>query len=276
MAARRATKRKSTSKRTTPPTLAERIREERDLSEAAYLLADDFARVWDVRPGRTEHSTVLRDAWETIWDRGAKVRQVVRLLDQAADGSRYDMDDDFVAMRVAPRHLVQVGKRLCSAYVILVLAQRRYWRIRLKPKRPLRLGFTTTKNAPAGTTSAVRRWRSEQAKRHAALEDTWRELYAEILGRVEEAAEALQAHVDGLAALFEAIRDAEHARLRQRIDDLPRDDPRRALGMQALKGLHAGSRKVSHFRKAPSQLFHTWKQQWLIPRRKLVALWGES
>jgi hypothetical protein len=165
-----------------------------------------------------------------------------------------------------------VGKRLCTAFVTLSAVQRRYWRIKPKLKRPLRLGFLTTARAPASTSAALRRWRTEQTKRHDALEESYRELYRDILERIQDAAVLLKSHTEALLAFFEAIRLAEQSRIQALIAELPRGDERRSAARAALKRLHVGSRRLNHFRKAPSQLFPTWKQDWLLPRQALLAM----
>jgi hypothetical protein len=285
MAAAKKSAKKSAKKTTTKKgsttsgalvTLAGKVEQIPDLSEAAYLLADEFAGYWDVRPGRDEHSTVLRDAWEAIWERGGKVKRTIRLLDQAADGARYDMDEDFVAIRVTPKHLVQVGKRLCTSYVNMVTAQRRYWRVRPKLSRRLALGFSTTTGAPASTSAALRKWRDQRNKRHAELDAAYRKHYVEVLDQLVQAAETLDDHIGGLQALFARMRAAEEARLSELIRELPRGDPRRPALRQGERDLRIAGRRLLHFRKAPAQLFPTWKQGWILPRQRMLARLAEA
>ncbi len=265
---------KKTSKKKTPPTLAEKIRHLPDLSDAAFLLADAFADHWDVRPGSAHHDTVMRDAWDRIWEGGGKVKRTIRLLDQVSDGTKYDMDDDFVSVRVTPAALMPVGKRLTSAYVNLVSAQQRYWRVRPTWRATLRFGFLKASHAPKTTAKALATWKKEQAALRKQLTTRYQAALDKIMADLVAAAETLEAHVDGLTALFARIRQAEEARLLDAVRALPSSDPRRAHGLAALKTLVAESRKLDHFRKTPSRLFFDWKNRWFLPRTALARTLG--
>jgi len=278
MAAKRKTsKKKTASKRAaskTPPTLAEKIEQMPDLSDAAFLLADAFADHWDIRPGARAHDTVLRDAWERIWESGGKVKRTIRLLDQVSDGTKYDMDDAFVSVRISPAALMPVGKRLASAYVNLVSAQQRYWRVRPTWRATLRFGFLKTSHAPKTTAKALATWKKEQAALRKKLTTKYQTALDRIMADLVAAAGTLEVHVAGLNALFARIRQAEEARLLEAIQALAADDPRKAHGMVELKTLVAESRKLEHFRRAPSRLFFEWKKHWFLPRTRLARTLG--